>query len=72
MSYDISVSKFSGVEIIDLRSVLDRRKKEVFLLGIASVWEENVMDFKKTLAVVYTVIENLTFFLIRLVTCICS
>ena len=72
MSCDISAFKFLGVGIIDPRSVLDRRKKEVFLLGIAGAREENVTAFKRTLAVVCTVVEDLAFSLIRSVACICS
>ena len=72
MSCDISASKFLSVEVIDPQSVLDRRKKEVFLLGIAGAQEKNVTAFKGILAVVCTVIEDLAFFLIRSVTCICS
>ena len=71
ISCDISASKFLGVGVIDPQSVLDRRKKEVFLLGIAGAREENVTAFKRTLAVVCTVVENLAFFLIQLVACIC-
>ena len=72
MSCDISASKFLGVGVIDPQSVLDRRKKEVFLLDIAGAREENVTAFKGTLAVVCTVIEDLAFSLIRSVACICS
>ena len=72
MSCDISTSKFLGVGVIDPQSVLDRCKKEVFLLGIAGAWEENVTAFKGTLAVVCTVVEDLAFFLIQSVACICS
>ena len=72
MSCDISVSKFLGVGIIDLQSVLDRRKKEVFLLGIAGAREENMTAFKGTLAIVCTIVEDLAFFLIRSVAYICS
>ena len=64
MSCDISASKFLGVEVIDLRSVLDRRKKEVFLLDIAGAREENVTAFKGTLAIVCTVVKDLAFSLI--------
>ena len=62
MSYDISASEFLGVGVIDLQSVLDRREKKVFLLGIAGGWEENVTALKRTLAVVCTVIEDWAFF----------
>ena len=72
MSCDISASKFLGIGVIDPQSVLDRRKKEVFLLGIAGAWEENVAVFKGTLAIVCTVVEDLTFSLIQSVACICS
>ena len=72
MSCDISASKFLGVRVINPRSMLDRREKEVFLLGIESVQEENVTAFKGILAVVCTVVEDLAFFLIRSVACICS
>ena len=72
MSCDISASKFLGVGVIDPRSVLDRREKEVFLLGIVDAREENVTAFKETLAVVCTVVEDLAFSLIRSVACICS
>ena len=72
MSCNISASKFLGVGVINPRNVLDKRKKEVFLLGIAGAWEENVTAFKGTLAVVCTVIEDLAFSLIRSVACICS
>ena len=71
MSCDISTSKFLGVRVIDPRSVLDKRKKKVFLLGTAGTWEENMTAFQGTLAVVCTVIEDLAFFLIRSVACIC-
>ena len=64
MSCDISTSEFLGVEVIDPRSVLDRRKKEVLLLGIASTQKENVTALKRTLAVVCTVVEDLAFLLI--------
>ena len=67
MSGNISASKFLGVGVIDPQSVLDRCKKELFLLGIAGAWEENVTVFKKTLAVVGTVIKDLAFSLIQLV-----
>ncbi len=72
MSCNISASEFLGVGVIDPRSVLDRRKKEVFLLGIAGALEKLVTAFKGTLAIVCTVVEDLAFSLIRLVTCICS
>ena len=72
MSCDISASKFLGVGVIDPQSVLDRRKKEVFLLGIADARKENVTALKETLAVVCTVVEDMAFFLIRSVACICS
>ena len=64
MSCDISVSKFLGIGVIDPRNVLDRRKKDIFLLGMAGAQEENVTAFKGTLAVVCTVVENLALFLI--------
>ncbi len=35
MSCDISASEFLGIGVIDPRSVLDRREKDVFLLGTA-------------------------------------
>ena len=72
MSCDISASKFLGIGVIDPQSVLDRRKKEMFLSGIAGAREENVTAFKGTLAVVCTVVEDLAFSLIRSVACICS
>ena len=71
MSYDISTSEFLDIEVIDPQSVLDRCKKEVFLLDIASAQKELVTNLKGTLVVVCTIIENLDFSLIRLVTCIC-
>ena len=71
ISCDISASEFLGVGVMDPRSVLDRREKEVFLLGIAGAREENVTAFKGTLAVVYTVVEDLALSLIRSVACIC-
>ena len=71
MSYDISTSKFLGVGVIDPQSVLDRRKKKVFLLGIADAWKENVTALKRNSAVVCTIVENLAFSLIRLVAYIC-
>ena len=58
MSCDISASEFLGVGVIDPQSMLDRHKKEVFLLSIAGAQEENVTVFKGTLAVVVTVIEE--------------
>ena len=64
MSCDISTSKFLGIKIIDPRSVLDRCKKEIFLLDIIDVQKENMTAFKKILAVVCTVIEDLAFLLI--------
>ncbi len=72
MSCDISASEFLGVGVIDPRSVLNKCKKEVFLLGTAGAWEENVTALKGTLAVVCTVVEDLAFSLIRSVACICS
>ena len=72
MSCDISASKFLGVGVIDPRSVLDRRKKEVFLLGIAGAQEKNVTAFKGTLAIVCIVVEDLAFSLIQSVACIYS
>ena len=71
MSCDISASEFLGVRAINPRSVLDRRKKEEFLLGIAGAREENVTALKGTLAVVCTDVEDLAFSLIRSVACIC-
>ena len=71
MSCDILASKFLSVEVIDSQSRLDRCKKEVFLLGIAGARKENVTVFKKTLAIVCTVVKELAFSLIRLVACIC-
>ena len=64
MSFDISMSEFLGVGVIDPRSVLNRRKKELFLLGIIGAREEDVTAFKGTLAVICTDVENLAFFLI--------
>ncbi len=64
MSCDISASEFLGVGVIDPQSVLDRREKEVFLLGTAGARKENVTALKGTLAVVCTVVEDLAFFLI--------
>ncbi len=64
MSCDISASDFLGVGVINPRSVLDRRKKEVFLLGTTDVLEEPMIAFKGTLAVVCTVVEDLAFSLI--------
>ena len=52
--------------------MLDRCKKEVLLLGTAGARKENVTALKKTLAVVYTVVKDLAFSLIRSVACICS
>ncbi len=71
MSCDISVSEFLGIGVIDPRSVLDRREKEVFLLCTAGALEEPVTALKGTLAVVYTVVEDLAFSLIQSVACIC-
>ena len=64
MSCDISASKFLGVRVIDPQSVLDKRKKEVFLLGTAGAREENVIALKGTLAIVCTIVEDLAFSLI--------
>ena len=64
MSCDILVSKFLGIRVIDPRSILDRRKKEVFLLGTAGALEELVTALKGTLAIVCIVVEDLAFFLI--------
>ncbi len=50
--------------------MLDRYKKEVFLLGIASARKELVITLKGILAIVCTVVEDLTFSLIQLVACI--
>ena len=72
VSCDISASKYLGVRIIEPQSVLDRRKKEVFLFGIAGAQEENVTAFKGTLAIVCTGVKDLAFFSIQLVVCICS
>ncbi len=72
ISCDISASEFLGVAVIDPRSVLDRRKKELFLLGITSALEEPVTALKGTLAVVRIVVEDLAFSLIRSVAYICS
>ncbi len=71
MSFNISVSKFLGVGVIDPRGILDRCKKEVFLLGTVDAQEESVTAFKGTLAIVCTVIEDLAFSLIRSIACIC-
>ncbi len=72
MSCNISASEFLGVGVIDPQSVLDRREKEVFLLGTAGALKEPVIALKGTLAVVCTVVEDLAFSLIRSVACICS
>ncbi len=72
MSCDILTSKFLGIRVIDPQSVLDRCKKETFLLDTTDALEKPVTALKRTLAIVCTVIEDLAFFLIRLVTCICS
>ena len=71
MSCDISASEFLGVGVINLQSMLDRCEKEVFLLGTTGAQEENVTAVKGILAVVCTVVEDLAFFLIRSVACIC-
>lgn len=47
MSYDILVFKFLGIEVIDPWSILDKRKKEVFLLGIIGALKEVVIALKK-------------------------
>lgn len=52
--------------------MLDRYKKEVLLLDIAGAQEELVIAFRRTLATICIIIENLAFFLIWLVTCIYS
>ena len=67
INYDISASKFLGVEFIDCQSVLDRRKKDVLLLGIVGAWKEFITALKRTLTVVCIIVEDLTFSLIWLV-----
>ncbi len=72
MSCDISASEFLGIGVIDPQSVLDKRKKEVFMLGTTGALEEPVTTLKGILAVVRTVVEDLAFSLIQLVVCIYS
>ncbi len=64
MSCDISASEFLGVGVIDPQSVLNRREKELFLLGTADAREEPVTALKGILTVVCTVVEDLAFSLI--------
>ena len=51
--------------------MLDKCKKKVLLLDTIGVWKELVIAFRRILAAVHTIIEDLAFFLIRLVVCIC-
>ena len=49
------------------QTLLDRHEKEVLLLDKIDAWKELVTAFKKILAAVYTLMEDLPFFLIQLV-----
>lgn len=71
MSCNIPAFKSLGIGIIDSQSILDRCKKEMFLLSIVSACKELVIALKKILAVVCIVVKDLAFSLIRLVACIC-
>lgn len=64
MSYDISVFKFLSIGVIDPRSELYRRKKDVFLLNSAGAWKKPVTVLKRTLTVVSIVVEDLVISLI--------
>ena len=70
MSHDIYASKFRDIGVIVHRSMLDRHKKELLLLDITGTSEELVIALKEILDAVRTVIEDLTFFLIRSIVCI--
>lgn len=52
--------------------MLDRYKKDVFLLRIVGIWEENITALTETLVVIGTIVEDLTFILIQSIACICS
>lgn len=56
MSYDISASKFLSVRVIDPWNMLNRCKKEVFLLSIVGALNELMIALKGILAVVNTVV----------------
>ena len=64
MSCDILASKFLNIRVIDPQNILDKGKKEVFLLGTIDALEKFVTALQETLAVVCTVIKDLTFSLI--------
>ena len=72
ISRDVSASEFRGIGVIVPRSVLDRCKKDVLLLDIVGARKELVTALRGTLAVVRTIVKDLTFSLIRSVACICS
>lgn len=44
--------------------MLNKYKKKVFLLGIASAQKKYVISFKRTITIIYTIIEDLALFLI--------
>ena len=70
MSCNILASKFLGVGIINPQNMLNKCKKKMFLLSIAGAWKEFVIVLKRTLALVCTIVENLTLSLIQSVACI--
>lgn len=69
MSHDIPMSKFSGVKIIVPRNELDRYEKKILLLDI-NRQRKLMTAFKKMLAKVDIVVEDLAFSLIRSIACI--
>ena len=67
MSYDILTFKFLGVGVIDPQNVLDKRKKDVFLLNIIGAWKKSVIVLKEILAIICTIVKDLALSLIQLV-----
>ena len=64
MSHDIPSSNFRDVGVIVPQSMLDKCEKEVLLFDILGARKKLVTTLKRMLAIVYTLVEDLAFFLI--------
>lgn len=64
MSHDIFASEFQGIKVIIPQNMLNRYEKKVLLLDIINTWKELVIALKKTLIIVYIIIEDLIFYLV--------
>lgn len=71
MSCIMSISEIRDITVIVSWKILDRYKKEVLLLNTVDTQEKLLTALEKILSVVYTIVDNLSFFPIWYITFIC-